>query len=174
MSANQEYVILVDESDNKLGLMEKIEAHEKALLHRAFSVFLFNNKQELLIQQRAQSKYHSPGEWANTCCSHQRDGETTLEAAHRRLGEEMGIDTELKEEFTFIYKQKFGNGLTEHELDHVVFGTFNDEAIPNPDEVADWKYISIQKLITDIEVNPNNYTIWLKIALNQVIEHLNK
>lgn len=174
MSTEKEYVILVDESDNKLGLMEKIEAHEKALLHRAFSVFLFNDKQELLIQQRALSKYHSPGEWANTCCSHQRDGETTLEAAHRRLGEEMGIDADINEEFTFIYKQKFGNGLTEHELDHVVFGSFNDAAIPNPDEVADWKYISIEELQADIEANPNNYTIWLKIALNQVIQHLNK
>lgn len=172
--SKKEYVVLVNEADEKIGLMEKIEAHEKALLHRAFSVFLFNNKNQLLIQQRALSKYHSPGEWANTCCSHQRDGESTLEAAHRRLGEEMGIDTELKEEFTFIYKQKFGNGLTEHELDHVVFGTFNEDAIPNPDEVGDWKYISIEALQKDIIAHPNNYTIWLKIALNQVIKHLNK
>jgi isopentenyl-diphosphate Delta-isomerase len=116
----EEQVILVDENDNQIGLMPKMEAHEKALLHRAFSVFTFNDKGELLLQQRAADKYHSPLLWTNTCCSHQRDGETSLQAGRRRLQEEMGFTCELEEVFSFIYKAPFDNGLTEHELDHVI------------------------------------------------------
>jgi isopentenyl-diphosphate delta-isomerase len=168
----EEKVILVDENDNQIGLMNKMEAHEKAQLHRAFSVFVFNKKGELLIQQRALTKYHSAGEWANTCCSHQRDGETTLEAAHRRLDEEMGFDVTLTEVFNFTYKKAFGNGLTEHEFDHVLFGEFEGEPIMNPEEVADWQYISISELNNQISLYPEKYTIWLQIALKEVEKHL--
>lgn len=168
----EEQVILVDQNDQKIGLMNKMEAHEKALLHRAFSVFVFNSKGELLIQQRALSKYHSGGEWANTCCSHQRDGETTLDAGHRRLQEEMGFDVPLEEVFSFTYKKEFGNGLTEHEFDHVLFGQFNGEPIMNPEEVADWKYISLSDLNIQIKEHPQQYTIWLQIALIEVEKHL--
>lgn len=168
----EEKVILVDKNDNQIGLMEKMEAHEKALLHRAFSIFVFNKKGELLIQQRALSKYHSAGEWANTCCSHQRDGESTLEAAHRRLMEEMGFDVDLEEVFSFTYKKAFGNGLTEHEFDHVLFGSFEGEPIMNPEEVGDWKYISLTQLNEEIKAEPSKYTIWLQIALKEVESHL--
>lgn len=168
----EEKVILVDQNDNPIGLMNKMEAHEKALLHRAFSIFIFNDKGELLIQQRALTKYHSAGEWANTCCSHQRDGETSLDAAHRRLMEEMGFDTPLTEVFNFTYKQAFGNGLTEHEFDHVLFGNYEEKPDVNPEEVASWKYINMDDLVHDIDKNPSNYTIWLQIALKEVLQHL--
>ncbi len=168
----EEQVILVDEKDQKIGLMNKQEAHEKALLHRAFSIFVFNANGDLLIQQRAHSKYHSGGEWANTCCSHQRDGETTLEAGQRRLEEEMGFVVPLKEVFSFTYKKAFGNGLTEHEFDHVLFGEFEGKPVMNPEEVADWKYISLADLNTQIKANPEQYTIWLQIALVEVELHL--
>ena len=168
----EEKVILVDENDSQIGLMNKMEAHEKGALHRAFSIFIFNSKGEFLIQQRAFSKYHSGGEWANTCCSHQREGETTLEAAHRRLVEEMGFDVDLKEVFNFTYKKEFGNGLTEHEFDHVVFGEFEGNPVPNPDEVANWKYITLKDLKSEIAAHPEQYTIWLQIALKEVELHL--
>jgi len=170
----EEQVILVDQNDNQIGLMGKMEAHEKGLLHRAFSIFVFNSNGELLIQQRALTKYHSAGEWANTCCSHQRDGESTLDAAHRRLQEEMGFDVELNEVFSFTYKKEFGNGLTEHEFDHVIFGQYDGAPVMNPEEVADWKYISIEDLKKDIELQPEQYTIWLQIALKEVETHLSK
>ena len=170
--AIEEQVILVDTNDQQVGLMNKMEAHEKAALHRAFSVFVFNSKGELLIQQRALTKYHSGGEWANTCCSHQRNGEHTIEAGHRRLMEEMGFDVPLKEVFSFTYKKAFGNGLTEHEFDHVMFGEFDGEPNPNPEEVANWKYISLSDLNTEIQNHPEDYTIWLQIALKEVEKHL--
>ena len=122
----EEKVILVNEQDEQIGLMPKMEAHEKALLHRAFSVFIFNDDNELMLQQRALDKYHSPGLWTNTCCSHQRDGETNIEAGKRRLQEEMGFVVELRESVSFIYKAPFDNGLTEHEYDHVLLGKYND------------------------------------------------
>ena len=131
----QEQVILVNERDEPIGLMNKIEAHEKALLHRAFSVFVLNDKKEVMLQQRAHHKYHSPLLWTNTCCSHQRAGETNIEAGKRRLLEEMGFSTELKELFHFIYKAPFDNGLTEHELDHVMIGYYNNEPTVNDEEV---------------------------------------
>ncbi len=169
-----EYVILVNKNDKPLGTMEKIEAHEKAVLHRAFSVFIFNSESKLMIQQRAQHKYHSPGLWTNTVCSHPHAGEETLVAAHRRLMEEMGFDCKIKETFTFVYKAYVGQGLKEHEFDHVFMGTCDEKPNPNPDEVADWKYIDLDFVSKDVKEHPTKYTEWFKIALNQVIKRFNK
>ncbi len=166
--ANLEYVILVDEQDNEIGTMEKMQAHEEAKLHRAFSVFVFNELGEVMIHQRALHKYHSGGLWTNACCSHPRKGESVLEAAHRRLMEEMGFDCELEEQFSFIYKAALDNELTEHELDHVVFGKFNGKPNINPDEVAGWKYLNWEDLKSDVATNPEKYTEWFKIALDEV------
>ena len=163
-----EKVILVDENDCEIGLMEKMEAHEKALLHRAFSVFVFNDEGKLLLQRRAAHKYHSAGLWTNTCCSHQRQGETTLEASHRRLQEEMGFDCELEEKFSFIYKVNFDNGLSEHEYDHVVFGNFNEEPQINPDEVSDFRYVSIKEIKEAIELDKSQFTFWFLVAFDQL------
>ncbi|XOV67806.1 MAG: isopentenyl-diphosphate Delta-isomerase [Fluviicola sp.] len=163
-----EYVILVDENDQELGRMEKMEAHEKGLLHRAFSIFLFNEKNELLLQQRAHSKYHSGGLWTNTCCSHPRAGETVLEASHRRLMEEMGIEANMQTQFHFVYKAELDNELTEHELDHVVFGTFSGEPKINPEEVASWKYMSMEEIEADMKDHPEKYTAWFRIVFDEV------
>ena len=167
----EEQVILVDLDDVPRGQMGKMEAHEKGMLHRAFSVFIFNSKCELLLQQRALHKYHSMGLWTNTCCSHQRIGESNIRAAKRRLMEEMGIDCELSFLFKFTYKAIFENGLTEHEIDHVFFGMSDKLPVINPDEVASFKYVDLETLTKDIEVNPNAYTPWLRISLDQVIAH---
>lgn len=169
----EELVILVDKDDQKVGLMPKMEAHEKALLHRAFSVFVFNDKNELMLQQRAFSKYHSPGLWTNTCCSHQRDGETNIEAGKRRLQEEMGFVTELTEITSFIYKAPFDNGLTEHEYDHVMVGHYNGDPNINPDEVAAWKWMPLEAVKHDIEQQPNLYTAWFKIIFEKFYDHIN-
>ena len=169
----EEHVILVDENDNQIGLMPKMEAHEKALLHRAFSVFIFNDKNELMLQQRAAHKYHSPKLWTNTCCSHQRDGETNLEAGKRRLKEEMGFVTDLQEKTSFIYKAPFENGLTEHELDHIMVGYYNDEPNINEDEVASWKWMSLEDVKSDIARNPQYYTAWFKIIFEKFYEFIN-
>ncbi len=158
----EELVILVDEFDAPIGFMPKMEAHEKGVLHRAFSVFILNEKNEIMLQQRAHQKYHSPLLWTNTCCSHQREGETNLEAGKRRLFEEMGIQTELKELFHFIYKAPFDNGLTEHELDHVMIGRFNGDPIINTDEVESWKWMSIEAIKSDVKIHPQLYTVWFK------------
>jgi len=163
----EEKVILVDEQDNQLGLMPKMEAHEKAVLHRAFSVFIFNDKRELMLQQRAAHKYHSPLLWTNTCCSHQRDGESNIEAGKRRLDEEMGFSTDLKEVFSFVYKAPFDNGLTEHELDHVMVGDFNGEPKINPEEVESYKWMTLDAVKNDIEINPDDYTAWFKIIFKE-------
>lgn len=163
----EEQVILVDKDDKQIGLMPKMEAHEKALLHRAFSVFIFNDQGELLLQQRAAEKYHSPLEWTNTCCSHQRDGETNIEAGKRRLQEEMGFTTELTEAFSFIYKAPFDNGLTEHELDHVMIGKFNGIPKINPDEVESYKWMSLEDVKVDIELNASKYTVWFRIIFDK-------
>ena len=163
----EEHVILVDEQDNQLGLMPKMEAHEKAVLHRAFSVFIFNSDGDLMLQQRAAHKYHSPLLWTNTCCSHQRDGESNIEAGKRRLLEEMGFSTELKEVFSFIYKAPFDNGLTEHELDHVMVGYFDGVPEVNPEEVASFKWMSLEAIKEDIELHPNLYTAWFKIIFKE-------
>jgi len=167
-----EFVILVDENDGQIGLMEKMEAHEKGLLHRAFSVFLFNSKGEMLLQQRAISKYHSGGLWTNTCCSHPREGEETITAAHRRLEEEMGFDCKIEKAFDFIYKSALDNELTEHELDHVFIGEYEGNIIPNPEEVEGYKYISISELTKDVAENSDDYTEWFKICLEEVLRRV--
>jgi isopentenyl-diphosphate delta-isomerase len=167
-------VILVDKHDNQLGLMEKIEAHKKAVLHRAFSVFILNDNNELLIQQRALSKYHSPALWTNTCCSHPRDGESVLDAGARRLKEEMGFQTKLDSLLSFIYRAKFDNGLTEHELDHVLFGYYNDDPSINKLEVMDWKWVNLDFLKNDIITNSDLYTIWFKIIFEKFYKNFNK
>ena len=172
IAMNEEQVILVNEKDEKIGLMPKLEAHQKGVLHRAFSIFIFNDKNELMLQQRALNKYHSPGLWTNTCCSHQRDGETTLEAGKRRLQEEMGFNTPLKETTSFIYKAPFDNGLTEHELDHILVGSFNDVPSINTNEVASWKWMLLDDVEEDIKQNPDQYTAWFKIIFEKFHHHL--
>ena len=168
----EELVVLVNENDEQIGLMPKLEAHEKALLHRAFSVFILNDKNQVMLQQRAVDKYHSQLLWANTCCSHQRENETNIEAGNRRLQEEMGFGTELKELFSFIYKAPFDNGLTEHELDHVMIGYYNGEPTINLDEVAAWKWVDIDEVRKDIQQNPDIYTAWFKIIFNEFYHYL--
>jgi len=165
-----EYVILVSEDDEPLGTMEKMEAHEQAKLHRAFSVFIFNSQGELILQQRAGHKYHSPLLWTNTVCSHPRKGEKTAAAAHRRIVEEMGFDCKFEEVFSFVYKADVGEGLIEHEFDHVFIGVTDEKPVPNPDEVGDWKYIDMETLEIDVEENGDQYTVWFKIALAEVLE----
>lgn len=168
----EEKVILVNEKDEQIGLMNKLEAHEKALLHRAFSVFVFNDKNELMLQQRALDKYHSPGLWTNTCCSHQRDGETSIKAGKRRLQEEMGFVVDLKESISFIYKAPFDNGLTEHEYDHVLLGNYNDKPTINLDEVADWKWMPLEDVKNDILSHPELYTEWFKVIFDKFYENI--
>ena len=168
----EEQVILVNEQDEPIGLMNKMEAHEKAVLHRAFSVFVLNDKNEVMLQQRAHHKYYSPLLWTNTCCSHQRAGETNIEAGKRRLFEEMGFETELKELFHFIYKAPFDNGLTEHELDHVMIGYYNDAPVINLDEVESWKWMPIEAIKDDMLANPNSYTVWFKIIFDEFYHYL--
>jgi len=163
----EEQVILVDINDNQIGLMPKMEAHEKAVLHRAFSVFIFNKKGELMLQQRAAHKYHSPLLWTNTCCSHQRNGENNLEAGTRRLQEEMGFTTAIKEVFSFIYKAPFDNGLTEHELDYVLIGYFDDEPNLNKEEAEAYKWMTLEDVKADIDENPSIYTEWFKIIFDK-------
>ena len=169
----EENVILVNEKDEQIGLMPKMEAHEKAVLHRAFSVFIFNDNNELMLQQRALHKYHSPGLWTNTCCSHQRNGESNIEAGKRRLLEEMGFTTDLKETTSFIYKAPFDNGLTEHELDHILVGHYSDDPIINKDEVASWKWMPLENVKDDIVAHPELYTEWFKIIFDKFYEHIN-
>ena len=169
----KEKVILVNENDEQIGLMPKMEAHEKALLHRAFSVFIFNNKNELMLQQRAFNKYHSPGLWTNTCCSHQRDGETNIEAGKRRLQEEMGFVVDLEESISFIYKAPFDNGLTEYEYDHVLLGNYNENPIINAAEVANWKWMPLEDVKLDISLHPEVYTQWFKEIFYKFYKHIN-
>ena len=165
-----ENVILVNEQDEQTGTMEKIKAHETAVLHRAFSVFIFNNAGEMLLQQRAITKYHSGGLWTNACCSHPRPGEDTLAAANRRLKEELGFDTELKKVFHFTYKANFSNGLTEHEFDHVFVGSFNGAIYPDADEVSDFAHKTIQEIETSLQLRPSDFTPWFHIAFPKIKE----
>ena len=167
-----EYVVLVDNQDHQVGIMKKLAAHVVPRLHRAFSIFLFNSKGELLLQQRAFSKYHSPGLWTNTCCSHPRDGETLEQATARRLQEEMGMSCEMHEVFTFIYKAPVGLGLTEHEYDHVWFGVTDETPHINRDEVESWKYMSVDDIAKDMKLHPEEYTEWFKISFDEVIKHI--
>lgn len=170
----EEQVILVNEKDEPIGLMPKMEAHEKALLHRAFSVFVMNENGETMLQQRAEDKYHSPLLWTNTCCSHQREGESNIEAGKRRLREEMGFETDLKELFSFVYKAPFDNGLTEHELDHVMIGFYEGTPQVNSDEVADWKWMKPDAIKKDMAENPESYTAWFKIIFERFYDHITK
>ena len=165
-------MILVNRQDEELGTMPKIEAHQKALLHRAFSVFVMNRKGEVMLQQRAPNKYHSPNLWTNTCCSHQRLGESNIEAGMRRLKEEMGFRTELKEIFSFIYKAPFENGLTEHEFDHVLLGYYEGEPHINPGEVANWKWMLPEDIKMDMEANTSSYTTWFRIIFSRFYDHI--
>ena len=165
-------VVLVNSKDEPLGTMEKLEAHHKGLLHRAFSVLIFNHKGELLIQKRAKHKYHCGGLWTNTCCSHQRLNEESINAGKRRLQEEMGFTTELVSIGNFIYRVAFPNGLIEHELDHVLIGNYSEDPNPNKEEVEDWRYVSLETLNQEIKMNPNDYTYWFKEIMNRFKEKL--
>ena len=160
----KEEVILVNEQDQVLGNMEKMEAHKKGVLHRAFSVFIFNKQGEMLLQQRALHKYHSAGLWTNACCSHPRPGETTEAAARRRLKEEMGLELEIKHHHEFVYKVKFDNGLTEYEYDHVFLGQSDMSPQLNPEEAADFKWMPLDVLRSELISNPEIYTYWFKLA----------
>ena len=171
-------VVLVDKEDRKVGVMEKLEAHQKGLLHRAFSIFIFNDNDEMLLQKRALGKYHSGGLWTNTCCSHPSENESILEAGKRRLSEEMNYEADLKACFSFIYKVDLDNDLSEHELDHVLIGRSNSNPILNPEEASDYKWISIDSVISDINENDEDYTFWFKLILkdyrNKLEKSLNK
>jgi isopentenyl-diphosphate delta-isomerase len=165
-------VILVDEKDTPLGTMEKLQAHKEGVLHRAFSVFLFNKDGDLLLQRRNEDKYHSGGLWTNTCCSHPKPGESMIEGASTRLQEEMGISTTIEFAFSFIYKAIFENGLIENEYDHVFIGSYNAEPNPAPEEVSDWRYVSLADVKKEISETPENYTAWFKIALPKLEHYL--
>lgn len=169
-----EEVILVNEGDFEIGTMEKLKAHQEGVLHRAFSVFIFNSEGEILLQQRAFDKYHSAGLWSNTCCSHPRPGEDTLQAAKRRLKEEMGIETELEFSYDFIYRREFDNGLIEHELDHIFVGLSDDPPVINKAEVADWKYMKPMDIRKHMYLNPGEYTYWFFITMDHVISNISK
>lgn len=168
----EEQVVLVSENDEILGVMEKMQAHENGILHRAFSVFLFNEKGEMLLQKRAATKYHSPNQWTNAVCSHPRSNETYLEGAKRRMKEELGIEAELSPKFHFIYKADVGQNLWEHELDHVFTGDFNGEFEMNSEEVSDVRYITMENLEKEMRENPEHFTEWFKIILKEYKEHL--
>lgn len=170
MSEPIEHVILVNAADEPVGTMEKMEAHEKGVLHRAFSVFLFNAEGHLLLHQRALSKYHSGGLWTNTCCSHPRPGESVLDAAHRRLMEEMGMAADLSEAFSFLYRAELDHGMIEHELDHVVLGEAVVTPRPNPDEVEAYRYVALDALQDEVAANPERFTEWFKICLPEVLK----
>jgi len=165
-----EFVVLVNEKDKEIGKEEKIKAHEEGLLHRAFSIFIFNSQQEMLLQKRALQKYHSPGLWSNACCSHPAPKEELNSAIHRKLKQELGFDTKLEEKFSFIYKAEVGNNLIEHEFDHVFFGTYDGKIKPNPEEVAEIKWINKKKLMEEVRNKPKNFTEWFKIALKKMKE----
>ena len=170
----QEHVILVDNAGREIGTEEKLKAHREGKLHRAFSIFIFNTLGELLLQKRSKTKYHSGGLWTNTCCSHPRLGESHYCAARRRLNEEMGFDCELTELFSFIYHTELENDLFEHELDHVFVGRYDDQPVPNPDEVDDWKWMDIEELRREIEENRDHFTYWFKLILDRVLKQYDK
>ena len=162
-----EHIIMVDENDNELGSIEKMEAHHKAILHRAFSILVFNSKGQLLLQKRSQSKYHTPGLWTNTCCSHPRYRETLQDAVNRRLQEEMGFSCELQEMFSFLYKIEFEEQLYEHEYDHVFFGVYDGEVYINQEEVDDYRWMSMDEIRDDISLHPEIYTYWFKFLFER-------
>jgi len=167
-------VVLVDKYDNQIGLMPKMEAHQKGILHRAFSIFIINSQNQILLQKRSANKYHSAGLWTNTCCSHPREGENIIDAGSRRLHEEMGINTDLKVAFNFTYKAELENGLIEHEYDYVLIGKFNGTPKLNKDEAEDWKWISIEEVRKDIIENQTDYTVWFVIAFEYFYKNFKK
>ena len=167
-------VVLVDKNDNQIGLMPKMEAHQKGILHRAFSIFIINSQNQILLQKRSANKYHSAGLWTNTCCSHPREGENIIDAGSRRLHEEMGINTDLKVAFNFTYKAELENGLIEHEYDYVLIGKFNGTPKLNKDEAEDWKWISIEEVRKDIIENETDYTVWFVIAFEYFYKNFKK
>lgn len=168
-----EQVILVDAKDQPIGTMEKLQAHKEGRLHRCFSILIFNQAGEILLQQRALNKYHTPGLWTNTCCSHQRPGEETLTAAHRRLVEEMGFDCALHEVYEFVYKVPFENGLWEHEYDHIIIGRYDGVVTPNPEEVNAYRWVSMDELKQNMKDNPRHYTPWFHIILDEHYDRIN-
>ncbi|MDD2983206.1 MAG: isopentenyl-diphosphate Delta-isomerase [Crocinitomicaceae bacterium] len=163
----EDLVVLVNEQDEEIGTMPKLEAHQKGLLHRAFSVLIYNSKKEMLIHQRAMGKYHSEGLWTNACCSHPKPEETVVEAAHRRLQEELGFDCELNNEFDFIYKTPLENQLFEHEYDHVFSGIYDGHFEPNPEEIMDYRWVSIADLKQEISLKPADFTFWFKLIMEK-------
>jgi len=170
----RDLVVLVDENDNEIGVEEKLKAHKEGFLHRAFSVFVFDKEGRLLLQKRAKHKYHSGGLWSNTCCSHPVPGETIKESAKRRLKEEMGFTCEVEEVFVVKYKADVGNSLIENEIDHVLVGFYDGDINPNPEEVEDYKWISLEELVEDVKENPHIYTKWFLILLPKIVEWYKK
>jgi isopentenyl-diphosphate Delta-isomerase len=168
----KEDIILVNEKDQQIGIGFKMNVHKKGLLHRAFSVFIFNSKNELLLQKRAKAKYHSGGLWTNTCCGHPKPGQEIMEAASIRLQEEMGFTCSLTDIFNFIYKAELDHNMIEHEFDYAFIGNFDKTPVPNVTEVEDWKWVNLQDLIQDIKKNPEIYSYWFKQSLSKVIKHL--
>lgn len=166
-------VILVDENDNELGVKEKLAAHRDSNLHRAFSIFVFNTKGELLLQQRALNKYHSGGLWSNTCCSHPLPTETTDDAAHRKLKQEMGFDCPLRKVFAFTYRVDFPNGLTEYEYDHVLIGEYDGPIKPAKKEVSSYRWVGLDELRKEIESNPDSFTYWFKVSFEKAFAESN-
>jgi len=160
-------VILVDENDRQTGIMDKLSAHIENRLHRAFSIFIFNRTGDLLLQQRALNKYHSGGLWSNTCCSHPIPGESTIDAAHRRLQEEMGFDCSLQEQAPITYQAELDNGLSEHEFDHIFFGRFDGNPVVNSDEVIDWQWITPTELLQSVKSQSEMFTTWIKLIIEQ-------
>jgi isopentenyl-diphosphate Delta-isomerase len=169
---NEPYVILVDENDNQTGVAGKMEAHRNGLLHRAVSVFVINSKGEWILQRRAFDKYHSNGLWTNTCCTHPNPGESSVDAAHRRLREEMGLECDLQEMFAFTYIEELDNELTEHEYDHVFVGFTDKEPVINTDEVEEWEAVTFDELHEDIVKNPDGYTYWFKMIYERVNSYI--
>lgn len=167
-----EQVVLVDSRNHEVGVMDKSEAHLLGKLHRALSIFIFNSKGELLLHRRALGKYHSSGLWTNTCCSHPRPGENIADAAVRRLKEEMGMNVLMMELFSFIYKAELGNGLYEHEADHVFVGKSDENPKPDPNEVMEWKWMNTDAISNDIDDHPNNYTIWFQLIFKDVVRRM--
>ncbi len=163
----EDLVVLVNEQDEEIGIMPKLEAHQKGLLHRAFSVLIFNSKNEMLIHQRALGKYHSEGLWTNACCSHPKPGESVMEAAHRRLKEEMGFDCKVTPKFHFIYQTSLENNLFEHEFDHVLTGIYEGDFTPNPAEVMNYRWIAIADLKKEINSHPASFTFWFKAIMEK-------
>lgn len=173
-NSKTESVVLVDEQDHFLGEMEKNAAHKNGILHRAISVFIFNDKGELLLQRRALSKYHSGGLWTNTCCTHPRSNETILAAAVRRLKEEMGITATAEKAFDFIYRRRVNDTMIENELDHVLIGYCNADPSPNKEEVSEWKFLPIDVIERDLKDNGEEYTVWFQISFEKVKKYLDK